>query len=478
VSIPEQGNWLVVVAILAWPLVALCVYLLRPPLEATVWTILGALLVLPSKTGIKIDMVPAIDKTSVPGICAFIGCVILIKRRKHAPIGLGIISILIFLYCFGPVLTSLNNGDTLLYGVVVLPGVGWYDGISASIAQILIFLPFLIGQRYFQDSRAVEVILRALVISGCIFSIPMLFEIRMSPQLSRWIYGFFPSGFSSEMRYGGFRPVVFMDNGLTAAFFLLTCVIATVVLWRGGEVAARSKRAGIAAYLFVVLVLCKSGGALAYAVTCGPTARFVGPKMQIRVAVLIVSFCLSYPLLRITESLPDGKILSVSSFFSQERAGSLGFRFEQEKQIMERTAERMAFGWGRYGRNRVYDENGKDISVTDGAWIITLSQFGLVGFLAQFGLLGLPVFWALRAVKHAERRQERLLLAGLALIVSLNLIEQIPNASINSWTWLLSGVLLGRSQRLLKQRIPVNSLGATEVSPFIFPERRKASVSY
>jgi hypothetical protein len=159
--------------------------------------------------------------------------------------------------------------------------------------------------------------------------------------------------------------------------------------------------------------------------------------MQIRVAVLIVSFCLLYPLLRIAEFLPDG-------------------------------------------RNRVYDENGKDISVTDGAWIITLSQFGVVGFLAQFGLLGLPVFWALRAVKHAERRQERLLLAGLALIVSLNLIEQIPNASINSWSWLLSGALLGRSQRLLKQRIPVNSLGATEVSPFIFPERRKvkASVSY
>src|SRR6266850_375441 len=121
---PEQGNWLVLVAILAWPLVAFCMYLFRPPLEATLWTILGALLALPSKAAIKIDMVPAIDKSSVSAVCAFIGRAILIKRRKHVPIGLGIIGILISLYAFGPILTSLNNGDTLFYGVIMLPGVG------------------------------------------------------------------------------------------------------------------------------------------------------------------------------------------------------------------------------------------------------------------------------------------------------------------------------------------------------------------
>ena len=432
------------------------------------WTILGGLLVLPSKTGIKIDMVPAIDKTSVSGICALIGCMIFIgRRRRHVPIGPGIFGALILLYAFGPILTSLNNSDTLFYGERVLPGVGWYDGISASITQILVFLPFLVGQRYFQSIRGLEIVFRALIVAGCIFSIPMLVEIRMSPQLSRWIYGFFPSGFSSEMRYGGYRPVVFMDNGLTAAFFLLTCMIASVVLWRGGEAAARSKRAAISAYLFAVLIACKSGGALFYAVSCGPVARLAKPKTQLRVAVLIVCFCLLYPLLRITGTVPDGKILGVSSFFSQERAESLGFRFDQEKEIMARSAERIAFGWGRYGRNRVYDENGKDISVTDGAWIITLSQFGLAGFLAQFGLLGLPTFQAFRAVKRAQRRRDQLLLAGLTLIVSLNLIEQIPNASINSWTWFLSGVLLGQSQRLLKRRASADSVSALRTSPFL-----------
>ena len=42
---------------------------------------------------------------------------------------------------------------------------------------------------------------------------------------------------------------------------------------------------------------------------------------------------------------------------------------------------------------RVYDsDTRRDISVTDGHWIITLGQAGLLGFIAEFGLLTLPIF--------------------------------------------------------------------------------------
>ncbi|MBN8988837.1 MAG: hypothetical protein J0H42_11370 [Rhizobiales bacterium] len=455
---PEQGNWFVVFAILGWPVVALGAYLFRPALEATAWTIVGSLLFLPSNAGIKFDMVPAIDKSLVSAMSAFVGCAILIKRPKVVPIGLGVFPFLILLYVLGPLFTSLSNGDTLVYGPVVLPGVGMYDGTSASITQLITFFPFLLGQRYFQGDRAVQVILRVLVIAGLIYSVLMLIEIRVSPQLSLWLYGYLPSTYVAEMRYGGFRPVVFMQNGLAAAFFLMTALIAAVVFWRGSSVSGKSTRAAIVGYLFVVLLLCKSAGAMIYAIACGPIVRFAGPRMQTILAALIVIICLLYPLFRIAAYIPEENILGVSSFFNQERAESLGFRFEQEKQIMARTAERLIFGWGRYGRNRVYDENGKDVSVTDGAWIITLSQFGIVGFLGQFGLLGLPVFWAFRAIKRDQvRGEEQLPLAGLALIVSISLMEQIPNASISSWTWLLSGVLLGRSQRLLRRRFSSTS---------------------
>jgi hypothetical protein len=35
-------------------------------------------------------------------------------------------------------------------------------------------------------------------------------------------------------------------------------------------------------------------------------------------------------------------------------------------------------------------ESGEDLSVTGGQCIITIGQFGIIGFLAEFGLLILP----------------------------------------------------------------------------------------
>ena len=40
-----------------------------------------------------------------------------------------------------------------------------------------------------------EEILRVLIIAGLVYSVPMLFEIRLSPQLHNWIYGYYPSQF-------------------------------------------------------------------------------------------------------------------------------------------------------------------------------------------------------------------------------------------------------------------------------------------
>lgn len=449
---PEAGNWLVVAAIASWPIVALLLFMTKRPVEATTWTLLGSLLLLPSNVSIKFDMIPAVDKNTVPSICSFLGCAALLSNRKFVPIGLGPTKVLLALYCLGPMLSSLSNGDTLVYGPRVIPGVGLYDGFSASVSQSIVLLPFLIGQRYFQTALGPLSILRSLSLAGVLFTLPLLLEIQMSPQLSNWIYGFSSFGFSNEYRHGGFRPVVFMQNGLSAAFFLLTALLASIVLWRIAIRSTPSIRGGLATYLAFVLVLCKSGGALVYGIVFGVTTKWLTPRVQARIAVVLVSVTLLYPLARISDRVPNEAVLSVASYFSKERADSLGFRFEQEKQLMERSGERLYFGWGRYGRNRVYDENGKDVSVTDGGWIITLSQFGLVGFFGQFGLLAASVFWGAAGVRAAQLQTDRLILAGLTTIVALISFEQIPNASMSSWTWLLSGALMGRAQRLVLAR--------------------------
>jgi hypothetical protein len=444
------ANWFAYIALLAWPLVAFLLYRTRPASEATVWTILGALLLLPSQLPIKIPMIPAIDKSSVSVLSAVAGCFLFAPRLKRFGSGLGLAEILAAAYIFGPVVTSVLNNDLIVIGGRVLPGVDWYDGISALLSQTILFLPFFVGRRFLYKVEDIEIILRALALAGLLYSLPMLFEIRFSPQLSTWIYGYFPSSFDGEIRYDGFRPVVFTNNGLTAAFFVSTAFLAAVVLWRVNSRLGKLPAGGVLAYLGALLILCKSSGALVYAIVFGFLVRWTKPATQVRVAVLLAGIAIFYPVLRMADYFPTDELVSISSTFNQERADSLKFRFEQEQQLLARASERLFFGWGRYGRNRVYEEDsGRDTSTTDGLWILMLGQFGLVGFLAQFGLLTLPIFRVGAAIKRVQSEREGIFLAALAGIAALTVIEQLPNSSVSPWSWLLAGALLGRSESIM-----------------------------
>ena len=440
------ANWFAYLALMSWPFVAILFYKSLPAARATVLTVFCALLVLPSGVSVKIQMIPALDKNSIPSLCALVGCLLVGRRSKLVRYGFGIAEFLVLVYVVGPFFTSALNNDIIFIGPRIIPGVGNYDAVSVMLSQLLAVLPFFLGRYFLQDPEDTWTILRAIVAGGLLYSLPMLFEIRMSPQLSNWIYGYFPSSFSTEGRYGGFRPVVFFGNGLALSFFVMTALLASVALWRAKITSLPT--VAIPSYLAFVLVLCKSLGALVYAVFAGPLVGWSRPSSCVRVAVLLVSVALLYPLLRAEGLFPDKLLVNIAEQVSVDRAGSLETRFDQEQQLLDRSSERPIFGWGRFGRSRVYDEYGKDTSLTDGLWIITLGQFGLVGFLAQFGLLALPVFRAASSLKFATSDQDKLFLAALALIVALGLVEQLPNSSLGSWNWLLAGSLLGRAEKL------------------------------
>jgi hypothetical protein len=251
------------------------------------------------------------------------------------------------------------------------------------------------------------------------------------------------------MREEGFRPMVFTGHGLIAAFFLMTTVVAAVALWRLKVRSFNLPPPGIAIYLAGILALCKSGAALVYGVLLVPLVRFASAKLQTRVAVFLVAVALAFPLLRSANLFPTTTLVSIASHFSQERAASLEFRFDHEQALLERANERFWFGWGRYGRSRVYDEYGIDRSITDGYWIITLGQFGFLGFMIIFLVLTLPVFHAAYSLKFTNSMQDSLSLAALALIVAICVVDLLPNASIRPWTLLLAGSLYGRAELLL-----------------------------
>src|SRR5262249_23095445 len=140
-------------------------------------------------------------------------------------------------------------------------------------------------------------------------------------------------------------------------------------------------------------------------------------------------------------------IMNTASTISEDRAASMRFRFDNEDALLARAWQRPFFGWGRYGRGRVHDAtSGEDLSITDGRWIITLGQWGILGFLAEFGLLALPLFRAAARLKSFKALPDQLIVAALSLIIAIHVIDLLPNSFLSPWLLLLSGALLGSTE--------------------------------
>ncbi|MGY3545272.1 hypothetical protein [Bradyrhizobium sp. USDA 4469] len=405
---------------------------------------------LPEIASLKIEMIPAIDKESVVTVSLLLG-LLLPGGRPRGSNPFGLVDLLALTYVLCPLLTSIHNQQPLVAGERVLPGVGLYDAVSAAIIQAINLFPFYVGRRHFGESSSPEQILRALIQAGLIYSALVLLEVRLSPVLHSWVYGFFQSSFVIESRLGGFRSPVFMRNGLVVAFFMLTCALAATTFWRL-RIRVFGPPSAPAAWLSVVLVLCKAAGSLLYLLVFGPVIRLLSPHRQVVLALTIATIGISYPILRASNLFPSSELVQIASSISEERAASLKTRFDQEEQLLAHASERFLFGWGRFGRSRVYDEYGKDITLTDGRWIITFGTFGALGFLAEFGLLVAPIFGMVRNLRFSRSPSETQLIAALTTILAVCLVEQLPNDCLDAWVWLIAGAVFGQVERLRLQR--------------------------
>src|SRR5262245_38096390 len=141
-------NWFALFVLFSWPLVALGLYRSRPIGQATVLTILCGFLLLPVGTSVKIEMIPAFDKSSIPNLSALLGCV-LVARRVPPIIGrFDLTGVMILLFFMCPMITSGLNGDTVKIGPIELPGVGQYDAVSAIITTFISFVPFILARQF------------------------------------------------------------------------------------------------------------------------------------------------------------------------------------------------------------------------------------------------------------------------------------------------------------------------------------------
>jgi hypothetical protein len=206
----------------------------------------------------------------------------------------------------------------------------------------------------------------------------------------------------------------------------------------------------------VILVLCKSLGPLVYSVVLGPVVLFMRPRTWVKIACAILLFVCAYPLLRSTGFAPVQTISTAANMVSKDRQESFQTRVNNEYQLLAKANEKPLFGWGTWGRNRVYDRStGKDISITDGEWIIQFGMFGWFGYLSLFGLLATAGFRAYRTIGD-QVTPATISLAGLALLLAVYVADMIPNGSTMALTFLLAGSIASsakaRASRPIRQR--------------------------
>jgi hypothetical protein len=462
------------VVLLAWVPISIVAFLLMRPERAAIFVILGALLFLPEAVQVKLPYFPPLTKQNLPYLCVLAGALLrcpkrvlrLPRERWFLLLGLALL--------LGPIGTALTNEDMLRYGTykhVVLRGLNLKDGLFTGVDQFLhAALPMFLGLTLFRTAKDLRALLAGIAVAGLVYVPFALVEMRMSPQFHNWVYGYQQHSFLQTMRWGGYRPMVFMSHGLALARFFLVGMLGALIVSVERRTLLGMPTKLAAGILLLTLVFCKSTGAIAFAALGLVVVVFGTARLRQTAAVVLACFVLLYPVLRAADFFPVGKMLTAAGMVDADRQQSLLFRFENEDALLAKARERIVFGWGEYNRSAIFDDMARPSSVTDGHWIVLFGIAGAVGFLAAFGMVLAPVFVAGRRLRSISSKRERLLVSGTSFLIALVALDFIPNALWADYPYLLGGALLAVTRALA--RAPSRAARALVVRPT--PEERPA----
>lgn len=435
------------IVLFSWPLVVWFVFSKYRIEIALPVAIIAGYLLLPVKTVIDLPLLPALHKHTVPVLAASLFLLTAHQLNTKFRHNRGLIlrhplaNILVFAFLISPFLTVLSNPDPLFYGGVFLPGLRLYDGFATVWIAIMNVLPFYLAFKFLAYPEHQKTLVITLAIAGLIYAGPTLLEIIISPQLHRMVYGFSNVNWLTTLRGDGFRPVVFLEHGLRLSLFMSLCVLAALGASRVAPPKHRFSFLFVAAFVFTVLLLSRSLGALLITIVLAPIVVLASTRFQLWTAGIIAICILLFPMLRNADVIPTDRLVAIAQRIDADRAASLQYRFNNEDILLARANERSLLGWGGYRRSRVFDSEGRDVSVTDGTWVIAFGNGGWLRYLAQFGLLTAPlILLAFRQRKFNIGPDT----AALALVSAANLIDLIPNSGQTVITWLVSGALWGR----------------------------------
>ena len=438
-------NFFAYAVMVIWPAAAF--YLLRR-LErnvAVVCIVVIPYLLLPEKVSIDLPLLPAIGKDMLIGFTAFF---VLRKHFKSQPF-FGrdpAVKILLIAGFLAPVMSVLTNREPLVFTESVIPGMRLWDLITFMTHHFSIsYAPFIVGYYLLREQKDHRILVVIMVWCGLFYAIPALWEIRMSPRLHADVYGIFPHSFKQQVRYGGFRPMVFLGHGLRVAAFFSLVIIAALFVWKNEPKFRFWKLSALQIFLgmLVVLVLCKTVGAVIIALALIVPVLIFSKNLVAKGVMAIGLVLLLYPWVRDAATPALDSMVEFIRSHDEERADSLFFRFRNETMMLNRAMEKPLLGWSGYGRNFVYTDAGDPASTPDGFWIIKFGAYGGVGYLSFFGLCFLAMVRMRRASLKGEGSSKYSYSLALGVMLAANLADLIPNSSSTPITLLLAGALCG-----------------------------------
>src|SRR4051812_49225914 len=203
---------LVPIVLFGWVPLVMALFASMPARRAVITAYIAGVLFLPC-TGYKLPGVPDYSRATATSFLVLIGVVLFDSGRllRFRP---SLLDLPMAVFCVVPLLSSLTNG------------MGGYDGLSAVVHQTILWGgPYFMGRLYLGEIAAHRELALGILIGAVVYIPLCLLEVRLSPQLHNWVYGFHAHQFAQTIRLGGYRPVVFMEHGLAVGLWMGTASV-------------------------------------------------------------------------------------------------------------------------------------------------------------------------------------------------------------------------------------------------------------
>lgn len=430
----------------AWFPIVVYLFIRFPPQRAVVISFVTAYLFLPL-AAFKLPSIPVeYNKTSATCLGILLATC-LYDAERFKTFRFSLFDIPIIIWCLCPFASSMTNG------------LGAYDGFSSTISQTMGWgVPYFLGRIYLNSFYGLRQLAIGIFWGGLIYAPLCILETATHINLHGLIYRF--TAGSADLRYGGYRPSVFLQNGLALGTWMMFATLMGIILWRTKTIKQirNFPMSWVISFLLLAFILVKATGAyflLVMALIIVFTAQLYGTGLLLW---LLIGGMFTYLYLGVVGEFPGQEVIDfLANFIDPDRLQSLGFRFMNEEVLSAKARQQILFGWGGYGRNQLYKEGGYAITITDSLWIIAFGINGLVGLISIFTTLLLPVlgFWFFyppASWSHPNIVITAAIAVGLAMYSLDCVLNAFPNSVFTLAGGGLTGVILNRQLQGLPAR--------------------------